>query len=615
MNTFLSANQREIFAECMLPNFPLSSVTNIMNLHQMSAKREKLNLCGEWKFLPDPLGEGEAKSFYKPSFDASSWQQADVPASLERTLPALAGYEGAAWYRKDVTVPLEWQSLRVIISLEGANYRSTVWINGVEVGRNDDGFLPFEFEVHELLKFGKINSLVVRVDNYRRPEDVPGLQCGWRPHGGVLRELALVACSRSYIQSFRVEANPHVEGGLFQAVIRLALEKADEADLQFRLSIADNANSKRAQFTAVASASVNIAGIVSGVKWWSPDHPHLYRATIELCDGEEIIDDCELRIGFRSIAAQGNQLLLNGAPIFLSGFNRHEDSPHTDSSPDPALTLQDLNHMKQIGCNVVRLCHYPHHPRTLDMCDELGLLVMAEIPLYWWNGCREGDDNFTLKKQAARCQLERMIERDFNHPSIVIWSVSNETAEELEEVVSGNSELVNLCKALDATRPATHVSNRWTKHTHFEEDDLICVNGYPTYNCAAGRKHGVDPLTFGHQWWHDKLRQLHACYPDKPILISEFGYPAFEGVTDGSLGATAQAEAIRSEYFAFDLPYVCGTIVWCYADHAWPEGMLINGVWTSPYGVMSRERCPKPALAVLEKLFRGINKQPAGGRT
>ena len=152
-------------------------------------------------------------------------------------------------------------------------------------------------------------------------------------------------------------------------------------------------------------------------------------------------------------------LLLNGRPIFLTGFNRHEDSPRVGMVPDMETTRRDLEDMVRMGCNFVRLCHYPHDPRELDLCDELGLLVMAEIPLYWWNGLEEGEEACAHKLDAAKRQLSNMIRRDINHPAIVFWSVSNETEEQRPEVAAGNRELVRLAKELDPTRLAVHVSS------------------------------------------------------------------------------------------------------------------------------------------------------------
>ncbi len=221
----------------------------------------------------------------------------------------------------------------------------------------------------------------------------------------------------------------------------------------------------------------------------------------------------DVRFGFRRIEAGEGGLLLNGRPVFLTGFNRHEDSPCTGMAPDLGIVRRDLEDMVRLGANFVRLCHYPHDPRELDLCDELGLLAMAEIPLYWWNGLEEGEEACARKLAAAERQLTNMIRRDVNHPSVILWSVSNETQEQRAEVAAGNAELVRLAKRLDPSRLAVHVSDHWREHPHFEADDVLCVNAYPSWagqwktppekaarSGARGWRSCARPIPAGRSW-------------------------------------------------------------------------------------------------------------------
>ena len=179
------------------------------------------------------------------------------------------------------------------------------------------------------------------------------------------------------------------------------------------------------------------------------------------------MDSQSLRIGFRRIETRKDKLYLNGVPIVLTGFNRHEDSITRNMCMDLETARSDFKEMKDAGANFVRLCHYPHHPGEVDLCDELGLLVMDEIPLYWWDGLAEGEEACAHKLQAAKDQLTALIQRDRNHPSVIFWSVSNETEEDRPEVVAGNDALVKLAKKLDPTRLAVHVSNHWQEYAAF----------------------------------------------------------------------------------------------------------------------------------------------------
>ena len=198
-----------------------------------------------------------------------------------------------------------------------------------------------------------------------------------------------------------------------------------------------------------------------------------------------------------------------------------------------------------------------------------------------------------------------MVERDRDHPSVIFWSASNETDETRPEVAAGNAELVRLAKSLEPTRLATHVSNHWDGEPHFDDDDVVCVNGYPSWDGRIWQKNPGYDLSQSGRWWQESLAELNSRYPDKPILISEFGYPCLDGVVEGALGEEVQASVIRSEFEGMQAPYVCGTTVWCWADHPWPEEDFVAYVTTSPFGVVTRTRRRKAAFETARELFGG----------
>ena len=290
-------------------------------------------------------------------------------------------------------------------------------------------------------------------------------------------------------------------------------------------------------------------------------------------------------------------MLLNGREIYLVGFNRHEDSSRADLCADLQTVRQDLQDMKAMGCNFVRLCHYPHDPAELDLCDELGLLAKCEVPLWQWKGEAEGQGLSRQRVLAAKRQLESMVRRDRNHPSIIIWSVSNEAHDQRPEVTAGNYELERHVRGLDPSRLATHVADHWFDDVRCDADDLICVNGYPALYHEP-RCEPWDAATQA-QWWAAHLERVHRKYPDKPILVAEFGMMAMRGLSRHPHGEDAQAMALRSQFAGMQAPYVCGACVWCYADHAWEGGR------TSLFGVVSRDRSyRKQAFYAMGELFR-----------
>jgi beta-glucuronidase len=472
--------------------------------------------------------------------------------------------------------------------------------------------------VQDHVRYGGENVVVVRADNERRPGDVPGLQRGWRTYGGILREVELAATDLLYLDHVAVVAEPTPaqtrvdEGRLtIQAYARnecletvacaIAAEVRDERTEPLAVL-----TSETFTLTAKESQSISLQGWVPGVQPWSPAGPNLYTVRVILSRGGQAVDERTIRVGFRSIEARGETLLLNGEPIYLTGFNRHEDSPGRGAATDLETARKDLLDMRAAGANFVRLCHYPHHPGELDLCDELGLLAMGEIPLYWWDGTAEGEDACAAKLEAARRQVSAMIRRDINHPSVIFWSVSNENKEERPEVAAGNRQLVRHAKALDPTRLAVHVSNHWRRHPNFEEDDVLCVNAYPSLD-RRGLEGRIDyDLAESTRFWREHLRALHERYPGKPILISEFGYASLQGVRGSGLSEDVQAEAIEREFEGMDAPYVCGATIWCWADHPWPAATFAfcRHLSISPYGILTRERHKLQAYWTVQRIFR-----------
>ncbi len=583
-----------------------------------------IDLSDLWRFQPDPAGTGEARGYETPAYDHRLWREVRVPADFESCHPALDTYEGAGWYRRWVTVPTAWRGRRVVLRCGGMNAHATVWVNGVEVGAYGEPFLPFSFEVQDALAYGAESLIVVRVDNERRLGEVPGRQRGWRNYGGLLREVTLEATDPCYLDEVRTTAVPGAQGGMLTLSATVTNDRERGVQAQLRVVVSDDGSEVLArlesdrQLVAVGErVAFALEGEVPGIRVWSPGDPALVTAEIALVVRDEVVDTRTLRVGFRTVEVGEGRLLLNGEPVFLTGFNRHEDAPERHMCTDLATARRDLEAMKDAGANFVRLCHYPHHPGELELCDELGLLVMDEIPLYWWNGLEEGEVASAAKLEAAERQLTALIRRDRNHPSVIFWSVSNETHEERPEVAAGNATLVELARMLDPTRLAVHVSDHWREHPAFEADDVVCVNSYPSMGPLAADVHPDETYDLAQStaYWREELRVLHTLYPDKPILVTEFGHPSFHGVSDSAFGGELQADVLEAEFAGMDAPYVCGATIWCWADHAWPPATFAfcGHLAISPFGVLTRDRRRKPAFHRARQLFRtrlGIVESP-----
>jgi len=562
-------------------------------------------LSDNWRFQPDPVGEGELLGYHLSDIDDSLWKEVTIPCIFDDIGSEFKSYEGCGWFRCDFNIKNSELSLRILLYFGACNYRTKVYVNGKKVFENLDGFLPFEVDVTSLVHAG-INKLAVCVDNSRRISDVPGNKRGWRPFGGIIRPVILKVKYPVGIEwvGFRGEAN-----GYYEASVEWYNVLNTVVTGNICLYIRDKQNNCVVNQEAVSSflpgkGSMIFNGLCKKVQTWSPSSPYLY--SLQIClRTDEGYDELNTKIGFRTIRTDNCSIKLNGSIVKMNGFNRHEDSMSHAVKPDYDTARNDLMKMKALGANFVRLAHYPHDSTTLDICDELGLFVMAEIPLYWMGRGDETASDITSKITNAQRQIERMVRRDFNHPSIVFWSVSNETEEDRPEVEEGNRKLLKFVKKLDPSRLAVHVSHIDSDRFIHEDDDVICINGYPGVNCrfaAGNRNYNFD---VSKKWWEERLNALHQKYPLKPIFVTECGYVGWKGIYGGVAGEDVQAIALEAELGAIDMDFVCGRAVWCYADHPWPEEPFLNYVTLSPYGIFTRDRKPKKAVDIIRKIFSG----------
>jgi len=499
-------------------------------------------------------------------------------------------YEGVGWFRRSFPVPEEWKGKHIVIEFKGVNNRAKVWLNGTLVGENPDAFLPFEVPIDNAVRFGADNLIVIRVDNTRRRDVIPGGRQGWHPFGGILREVDVRATDRFRVDSVRASGEPQGEGGRFTlwAKVVNGRDQPAEGRLVVRWptpGIGTDLHVDTGVLEPGQEKTLEISGTIPQARPWSPEQPGYYGIEVNLWSGDKRIDGAGALFGFRRIEARGEMLYLNGRPLFLTGFNRHEDSPKTDMSPDHELTRKELLLMKEMGCNFIRLCHYPQHSQTIDRCDEIGLLVMCEIPLYMWPGLQEGLENYRGTVESAQRQLTKMIEWHYNHPSVIFWSVSNECHTQHPEVRGTNVMLIQQAKRLDPTRLAVHVSDHWQqgdpRADSFGEDNVICLNGYPNPKEGPG-------------WWATRVEQLHREYSGKPILVTEFGGEADRPIE-------WQIGRLKAGFEGTQAPYVCGVTIWCWADHPWDKTWLQPPL--SPYGIFARDRTPRPSVDVARQGF------------
>ena len=409
-----------------------------------SGGRLVLSLNRNWRYSPERTAGAEGKSF-----DDTRWERVTIPHANVRT-PWHSfderSYQFISVYRRRFKLPEQARGRRVFVDFEGVMTASTVWLNGVRLGEYLGGFTPFSFELTAHLDPTGDNVLAVEVDSHERPDIPPfGYQLDYLTFGGIYREVSLRVVEQSCIENIFVQPtdvlgkHPGLNVDCF-----IQLDGPPASDLRVQVEVFDGER-------LVAKRSAAVQPQVSRVRFdrlptiqlWSLEQPHLYKARVRLLHHGEVLDQDERRFGFRTAQFTDHGFELNGKPLKLRGLNRHQTYPFVGAAMPARVQRRDAEILrKELKCNMVRTSHYPQSRHFLDACDELGLLVLEEIP--GWQHI--GDAAW---KDRAVDNVGRMIRRDWNHPSIVLWGVRiNESSDDHDFYARTNA----LARQLDPTR-------------------------------------------------------------------------------------------------------------------------------------------------------------------
>ncbi|HET7812598.1 MAG TPA: glycoside hydrolase family 2 TIM barrel-domain containing protein [Steroidobacteraceae bacterium] len=531
-------------------------------------------------------------------FDASPTLM--VPGDWNSQDDKLFWYEGTVWYRTRFDFAPSPGMQRQFLHFGAANYQADVYLNGAKLGRHVGGFTPFEFEVTGRLKPAG-NSVVVKVDNTRHLDAVPTVNTDWWNYGGLTRDVTLVETPQVFVRDYQVGLAPARAGAPPRLALSVQLDGAS-APAQVTVEIAEAG--VRATLTTDASGAARLEVPARKLKLWTPAQPKLYE--VRIAGGEDRLVD---HVGFRRIEVRGNQVLLNGQPVFLRGISLHEENPmrggRAYSAEDARLLL---GWARELGCNFVRLAHYPHNEHMARVADELGLMLWEEIPVYWTIAWENPD---TLAN--AQEQLTSLITRDRNRASVIVWSVANETPVS-EPRTRFLKSLVDTARALDATRL---VSAAMEVHVDpADNDHRIVDDPFGAY---------TDLLSFNqYVGWYDglpaKLDEIRWTFAyDKPVMISEFGADALQGMHGDAL--TRFSEEYQEDLYRRTLamlskiPQWRGTTPWILVDFRSPRRPLpvIQDGWNRK-GLIGENGTRKKAFFVLQDFYRTKADAHAGGR-
>ncbi|MQY58147.1 MAG: beta-glucuronidase [Clostridia bacterium] len=573
---------------------------------KMNGFREVIDLSGFFDFKLDPDNVGEEKNWQK---GVESSRSIGIPGSWNEQFIDTRDYLGPTWHFKKFYVPSSWKEKLVWFRIGAANYYAKVWINGKLIGEHEGGYLPFQFEVTDKVRFGKENFLSVKVDNQLSPERVPpgnipeeehprsvrqrsypDVNFDFFPYGGIHRPVYLFCTPLDYIEDIAVTTSIEGKKGLVKYRITKKGGEAKEAFIH--LGDENTRLDQKAEFRGnMAEGELTI----DEATFWSPDSPHLYEMVVELLSPEGApIDEYTLSIGIRTIEVKNDRLYLNGEPIFLKGFGKHEDFPIIGKGLSLPLIVKDYSLMKWIGANSFRTSHYPYSEEMMNMADKEGFLVIDEIPAV---GLFFGKGN---KRRLSLCKqyLRELIARDKNHPSVIMWSIANEPHSTKPEAKEFFRQLYEHTKKLDPSRLVTLVSMFGLKEEALAYVDVICLNRYYGWYTEPGQ---LDRAS------HKLSRELDALYQTykKPILLSEFGAGAIAGVHAHPaelFSEEYQAELIQKYCEVIESkPYMVGEHVWCFAD--FKTAQVAYRVALNRKGVFTRTRQPKLAAHILRKIW------------
>ena len=568
---------------------------------------ESSPLTGEWRFSIDRGQVGEKQKWFASEFDDSLWKTVTVPHTWN-VMPEYLDYEGFAWYRRQFHAPEGAENSHIRIRFEAVFYLAKVWLNGEYLGQHEGGYTPFEFDVTDLIRPDESNVLALQVDNLRKSNRIPAVinppwSFDWFNYGGITRDVSLEMTSRAYIAQQRIVSTPHLigedEADSAEVSATITVQNTSSESLTGKVSaqlfddvtgqpVLDAPVFSPVDIPAEGSVEVEMTAGLSSPKLWHFDRPNLYRWSVSLITEEgQVLHLQEVTIGIRSVELKNGYFYLNGEPVRLVGVTRHADYPGQGSAETVTAMLADYDDLKTLNEVLTRPVHYPQDETILDYADRHGILLIPEVPA--WQLTQQQMNNEQMR-ELEKQQISEMILTDFNHPCVWAWSVGNEIESETIAGAEFVEEMVAYVKSIDPTRPVGFASNRLYSNPRVDAtalSDFVMMNQY--FGTWGGSKLGLDSA----------LDRIHQTWPEKTIIISEFGFePHWNGIwgpptstldpkeyyfiPDGIPSNSEAADIIRQQVITEQMgiyrskPFVAGAIFWTYQDYRTPSNFIMG---------------------------------------
>ena len=555
--------------------------------------RRTLSLNGEWNYAVDQYDTCVRQKWFLERYEDENgftlpvdysfdeWPKIVLPACWNTTDEKYLLYEGSMIFTRKFEYRAKSDET-VFLRIGAANYLVRLFVNGKYVGMHRGGSTPACFDITERLE--ENNRVILQVDSTRRPEQIPTENTDWFNYGGVYRDIELLAVPKIHVNDFKIALEP---GGKFDRVFA-EVSLSRNADAKACLSIPELGISKEIEVKDGFGRCV----FECEPQLWTPEEPKLYDVELT-CLNDRVSD----RVGFREIAVKGREILLNGKPIFLRGISCHEDSVQNGKALTREERIENIKIAKELGCNFMRIAHYPHHEETAKLADELGIMLWEEIPVYW-------AVRFNRKEtyEDAENQLKELIKRDYNRASAIVWSVGNENADS-DERLEFMSGLAKCAHDIDVTRLVSaaclvdaaenRIADRLADHL-----DVIGINEY----CG---------------WYNPDFSKLPELMknsdPDKPVIITEFGADALKGhhgTKDDKGTEECQKDVYEKQIEALrNIEYIKGMTPWILYDFRCPRRTSFIQNYYNRKGLLSEDKkYKKPAFYVLQEYYKSMRQ-------
>ncbi len=568
------------------------------------------------KGMTDLLTESAGRE--TENYDDSAWETKTLP-QVENIMDVYQKrpeyYEDGVWYRKAFSVSSDYSGKRALLRFLAVNYVADVWVNGNYCGWHEGGYTPFAFDVTPFLKYGEANTISVRIDNPewgKRNDIVPYVKVDWFNYTGIIHDVYMefvdpVSVSRADIADQSLNGNFKTKLVLWNPE-----KKTDQISVSVK-AFEVNLSSPNIQSDFVADllgSQINISGttefnvdlngdsVVAGEyqfsitspKLWTIKKPSLYALKVTLKSGKNILDEFYTQFGIRTVATNGNKIELNGIPTFFTAVARHEDHPVYGRSIPKNVIYSDLKMIKGVNANLVRTAHYPNHPYTYQVLDRLGVAAIEEIPVWWFD--TEAAWKIQNERRHIHEQMWReMIFRDYNRPSILLWSTTNECL----DVANRKIFIEKVHHDLDTNYPDGRlVTQSAAADRPGPNDDSQYAVDVPGWTMYFG-------VFYGNEAYPDTkafLEATRSAHPNTPIIATEYGRWSKEDHTQqgiqnvifsGTYDAFSEFTARSKQGVLNTNGHLAVTTWWCLFDwytHTQPTGFQSMGLYqmnrTSP---------------------------------